>query len=230
MARQARLFIPACPMLIELHGVGPLPVFKTREAYRLFRDRLPRSALEENVDVHAYCICPSQVALLVSAGQATQPGRFIQNLNRHFSPGIRLIQHISTASIWEPRFKSAVIQPGARSLKASLYVELLAQRLGQTPDVLSYPWSSFASHAGAATEPWVCDLPEYWNLGNTPFERQVAYRQLAENGYPQAEQQDLERCVQKGWLWADEAFAAQAQEQANRPVRPRPRGRPAKSA
>lgn len=226
MARQARLFIPDCPILIELQGVGQMPVFKSREAYRMFRDRLPISASEEQVDIHAYCICPSQVALLISAAQATQPGRFIQNLNRHFSPGIKQIQNIQSASVWEPRFKSTVVQPGMRSLKASLYVELMAMRLGQTPDPLTYPWSSFGVHVGVLTEPWITDLPAYWALGNTPFERQIAYRQLAENSYSSAEQAELQGCLQKGWLWADASFAEAVGPLANRSVRPRSRGRP----
>lgn len=229
MARQARLFIPDCPILIELQGVGQMPVFKSREAYRMFRDRLPFSANEEHVDIHAYCICPSQVALLISATESSQPGRFIQNLNRHVSPGIKQIQNIQSASVWEPRFKSTVVQPGMRSLKASLYVELLALRLGQTPDPITYPWSSFGVHVGALTERWINDLPAYWALGNTPFERQVAYRQLADNSYSQSEQAELEDCLHKGWLWSDSQFADAMESQANRAVRPRARGRPRKS-
>lgn len=207
-----------------------MPVFKSREAYRMFRDRLPVSAEEEQIDIHAYCICPSRVALLISASQASQPGRFIQNLNRHVSPGIKQIQNLQSASVWEPRFKSTVVQPGIRSLKASLYVELLATRLGQTHDPLTYPWSSFGVHVGVVMEPWITDLPAYWALGNTPFERQVAYRQLAENSYSTAEHAELEHCLQKGWLWADTDFADAMEPHANRAVRPRARGRPRKAA
>ena len=36
MARQARLFIPDCPMVLELQGVAGQDVFKTRAAFSIF--------------------------------------------------------------------------------------------------------------------------------------------------------------------------------------------------
>ena len=86
MARQARLFIPECPMVLELQGIAGQDVFKTREAFSLFHAQLPQSASEEDVAIHAYCLVPSGALLMISTAQAAQAGRFVQNLNRHFSP------------------------------------------------------------------------------------------------------------------------------------------------
>lgn len=226
MARLPRLHIPNCPMLLELHAIGGQPVFKSKQAYRLFHERMPRSADEEQVSIHAYCLMPSAVAMLIASPRPESAGRFIQNLNRYFSAGLKVLQPNSASTLWEPRFKSTVVQPGPRSLLACLYVELMAQRLALTPDVLTYPWSSYGAHAGAVTERWVNDLPEYWALGNTPFERQAAYRQLAEQGWSLRDMEALQTHLNTGWLWGDEDFADQAQVTANRPVRPRSRGRP----
>jgi len=78
-------------------------------------------------------------------------------------------------------------------------------------------------------EAWLADLPIYWQLGNTPFERQSRYRQFSEQGLGEHDTSGLLQCLQKGWLWSDDSFGTQIQELANRPVRPRPRGRPAKA-
>lgn len=230
MARQARLFIPNCPMVLELQGVAGQDVFKTRDAFSVFHAQLPLSALEEGISLHAYCMVPAQALLMVSSHQAASVGRFVQNLNRHFSPALRQVQDVQSSAVWEPRFKSTVIQPGLRSLKACLFVEQLAARATGTPDLATYPWSSFAAHAGVVNEAWLVDLPAYWQLGNTPFERQSRYRQFSEQGLGDRDGATLEASLQKGWLWADDEFCVEIQELANRPVRPRPRGRPLKAA
>ena len=226
MARLARLFIPECPMVLELQGIAGQDVFKTREAFSLFHAQMPESASEEGIALHAYCLVPGGALLMMSARQAVQVGRFVQNLNRHFSPAVRQVQTVNSSAIWEPRFKSTVVQPGLRSLKACLFVEQLAERATGAPDLATYPWSSFAAHAGVVNEAWLVDLPIYWQLGNTPFERQSRYRQFSEQGLGEHDSSALSECLRKGWLWSDDAFCTQIQELANRPVRPRPRGRP----
>lgn len=229
MARQARLFIPDCPMVLELQGVAGQDVFKTREAFSIFHTQLPLSAADEGIALHAYCMVPARALLLVSSPQAQNVGRFVQNLNRHFSPAVRQLQVVPSSALWEPRFKSTVVQPGLRSLKACLFVEQLAARATGTPDLATYPWSSFAAHAGVVNEAWLVDLPAYWQLGNTPFERQSRYRQFSEQGLGDRDGATLEASLQKGWLWADDEFCVEIQDVANRPVRPRPRGRPLKA-
>jgi putative transposase len=229
MARQARLFIPDCPQVLELQGVAGQDVFRNREAFSLFHRLLPESAAQEAVDIHAYCLVPKSALLLVSVKEAPAVGRFVQNLNRYFSPAVRQVQTVQASALWEPRFKSTVVQPGARSLKACLYVEQLATRQAGAGDLATYPWSSFAAHAGVVNEAWLVDLPIYWQLGNTPFERQSRYRQFSDQGLGSTDQHGLEECIQKGWLWADDLFCEQVEELANRAPRPRPRGRPSKS-
>lgn len=228
MARQARLFIPDCPMVLEFKGVGGQDVFKIREAFSLFHAQLPESAAEEGISVHAYCMVPTGALLMISAHEAHCVGRFVQNLNRRFSPAVRQVQAVNSSALWEPRFKSTVVQPGSLSLKACLFVEQLAVRTGGTSDLATYPWSSFAAHAGVVNEAWLVDLPVYWQLGNTPFERQSRYRQFSEQGVGETDGVELARCLQKGWLWGDSEFCIQVQDLANRSVRPQPRGRPIK--
>ena len=67
MARQARLFIPDCPMVLELQGVAGQDVFKTREAFSLFQAQLPLSSIEEGIALHAYCMVPARALLMVSS-------------------------------------------------------------------------------------------------------------------------------------------------------------------
>jgi putative transposase len=228
MARQSRLFIPECPLILQLQGIAGQEVFRTREAFELFRNQLPISAAQEAIDLHAFCLVPSGVMLMVSALKAPSVGRFVQNLNRYFSSVIRQIYQTHPGSSWEPRFKSTVVQPGIYSLKACLYVEQFAVRAAGVHDLFCYPWSSFSIHTGAVNEPLLVDLPSYWQLGNTPFERQSRYRQFGEQGLDTVDNQELTNCLKKGWLWGDNLYCSDIQSVANRSVRPRPRGRPVK--
>jgi putative transposase len=69
------------------------------------------------------------------------------------------------------------------------------------------------------------DLPEVWQLGNTPFEREAAYRtllvQVALRDAPQ-----MRAAALGGWVIGSPAFQAQLAVLEGRPARPRPRGRP----
>ncbi|MDX1668124.1 MAG: hypothetical protein R3194_01790 [Limnobacter sp.] len=225
MARQARLFIPDCPVLVELQGVGGLEVFRNRETFEAFHDRLPLSAAEEGVKVYSYCLVTNRVLMLLGVSQANQTGRFIQNLNRHFIAQYRQLNPGVAGCVWEPRFKSTVVQPGVRSLKACLFVEFQVTYAGLNVSPGLYPWSSHRVHTGLSHEPWLSDLPSYWQLGNTPFEREAAYVRFAEQGLPHKDRLELTECLQKGWLWAEGFFADSVEPLANRAVRPRSRGR-----
>lgn len=229
MARQARLFIPQCPVLLELKSLGGVDVFKTREVFMGVRDRIPKSAQEEDIEIHAYCLVSTGALFMLSTDQSQAVGRFVQNLNRHLAPLIRQQEGKSMVVVWAPRFKSAVVQPGERSLQALWYVDTWGGRFGQILDVEAYAWSSYAAHIGNAAHPWLVDLPSYWQLGNTPFERQHRYKQFSEQGVSLRHVEELERCLQGGWLWSDDAFFLQVQPLANRPPRPRPKGRPLKT-
>lgn len=226
MARLARLHVPDCPVLLELQGVGGQPVFHDRETFLMFHERLPISAQTEGLKLYSYCLTPEKAQMLIGVSESNQTGRFVQDLNRHFVAQTRRRNPHLTGCIWEPRFKSTAVQPGFRSLKACLFVELQAFRDGVSSNPESYPWSSYRVHIGSAREPWLSELSAYWQLGNTPFEREAQYERFAEQGLGQTDWAELDECLQKGWLWGDLDFCNLVEPLANRPVRPRKRGRP----
>jgi putative transposase len=88
------------------------------------------------------------------------------------------------------------------------------------------PWSSAAHHLGTATDTLPSDPPEWWMLGNTPFEREHAWRARLQAGPDPARAAALTRAVQGAWVAGSAAFAAQVEAMAGRPARPRRPGRP----
>jgi putative transposase len=115
--------------------------------------------------------------------------------------------------LWDGRFRCAVVEPGAPRLAVLQLID-------------SQPVATSATHrCGGARDPMLVDLPEFWQLGNTPFEREVAYRTLLVQGVPRDAPQ-LRAAALGGWAIGSPAFQADLAEHQGRPTRPRPRGRP----
>ena len=84
--------------------------------------------------------------------------------------------------IFAGRYRAAAIDPESGSLRALAYVETMPMRTVQGATVDQYFWSSCRAHVGLASDSQLRTLPAYWALGNTPFERQAAYRRLLDSG------------------------------------------------
>jgi putative transposase len=77
---------------------------------------------------------------------------------------------------------------------------------------------------GRAVDPLISDHPVYWALGNTPFERQAAYRHLFEHEPSDDELATIRRSTHGGWLLGAADAVARATP-SRRPVA-RKAGRP----
>ncbi len=135
------------------------------------------------------------------------------------------VHHGRRGTLWDGRFRAGVVQQGTPVLHSLLLIDGLRERPGAAP-----AWTSAAQRLGRGREALVTDPPEYWLLGNTPFEREAAYAALLDRGLPPAEAARIEHAAANGWALGDAAFQLQMAEQAGRPVRPRPRGRPRRTA
>jgi putative transposase len=70
------------------------------------------------------------------------------------------------------------------------------------------------------------DPPDYWALGNTPFEREAVWSGWLQRGPDPQWLQRLDHAALHSWAVGGEAFVAQVAEKAGRPATPRRRGRP----
>lgn len=63
-------------------------------------------------------------------------------------------------------------------LECSRYIEQKPVLDGMVARPEEYEWSSYAHHAGIKPDPVIRDHAVYWNLGNTPFARELAYKEF----------------------------------------------------
>ena len=227
MARLPRLALSGLPHLLLLRGLNhqPLAVDDQDRADCLEALRIASSA--QRLAVHGYLLRDDCLRLLATPAQPGSLGRAVQDFGRRYVTRFNR-RHGRRGPLWDGRFRATVVQPGAQALQALIFVETDADRAGQVEQGESYPWSSAGAHIGAKADPLVDRLDEYWRLGNTPFDREMAYAGLLAEGLPPAQARRLDDACQKGWPVGDEAFLAHLTEHTDRPLPPRRPGRPAK--
>lgn len=115
-------------------------------------------------------------------------------------------------------------------LRCMRFIELNPQRAGLASDLFEQAWSSLRHHLGALRDPLITEPSAYWTLGNTPFEREAAYRAWIEQGVSENDKQRIVGALMSGRPLGDAAFVAELQRLTARSLTPRPRGRPRKTA
>jgi putative transposase len=223
MARLPRLAVAGQAHLALMLGHSAQPVFADDADRQQFLAALRESALQHGVAVHAYALLPNEVLLLLTPGTAGALGALMQGLGRRYGAAFNR-RHGRRGSLWAGRFRTAVVQAGPVLQDAMLYVDLQGQASGDA----GLAWCSLGHHLGQRRDPLLSDCSAWWALGNTPFEREAAYRRCLAEGLPPERAAALADATHKGWALGDAAFLAGLAQQAARPVQPRPRGRPAR--
>jgi putative transposase len=217
MARQARLVVPGQAHFVIQRGHSGRVVFVDDDDRRQFLDALREASAEHRVSVHAYALAEDETQMLLTPSDALALSRMMQMLGRRYVSAYNR-RHGVAGTLWDGRFRCAVVEPGDALLKA---LRLIDGHGG---------FSSAAQRSGGPREPVISDPPELWRLGNTPFEREAAYRALLAQGVAPEEARGLRHAALGGWVFGSPAFLAQLAAQADRALRPRARGRPARSA
>lgn len=240
MARRARLSVAAVPHLVLQRGHdGSLLARDDADADRLVQ-LLREAAAHARVALHAYALDGAQLMLLATPDTPQGVSRMMQALGRQYAAWFNR-RHARTGSLWDGRFRSALVEPGPTLLLALRVVDGAANRHpAPAPDdagaEMPPAWGDAAlrgsagSRTGGPRDPALVDPREFWQLGNTPFERESRYRRLLAEA-PDAQQlQRLQQALRAGTACGSAAFLAGLAEQAGRALVPRPRGRPRKPA
>lgn len=226
MARLPRLALADHAHHLVLRGHNRAAVFMHDEDRQLWLHALREGAGTLGVAVHGYVLLADHVHLLATPRESAALGALVQAIGRRYVPGFNR-RHGRSGTLWDGRFRAGVVQAGAPLLACLRYIEQNPQRAGLALRAADWAWSSAAHHLGRRTETWLSTLPEYWALGNTPFEREAAWLRLLDDPLPAADVARLTRDVLAGWAHGSPAYLASLQALTGRPLQARPRGRPA---
>ena len=227
MARLVRLVIPGLPIHLMMSGHNRQPIFFHDEERRFYLESLRDAAREYGLAIHAYVLMPMQVQVLATPSQQQSVSRVMQSVGRRYAQLFNQ-KHQRTGTLWEGRFKSCVVDPQTYFLQIQRYIEQSPVRAGLVQNPKNWVWSSFAHHVGAETIPWIVDHEIFWSLGNTPFERQHAWQDMASDLMSNNEMEKVSNHLNYGWPIGSPQFLTQLAHQTNRPVIARKPGRPQK--
>lgn len=229
MARLPRLTAPGLPHHLIQRGNNRQAIFVDEFDCLRYLDDLAELAKVHGLAIHAYVLMPNHVHLLATPARRETLPRLMQALGRRYVRSFN-DRHRRTGTLWEGRYRSTVVETDRYLLACMRYVELNPMRAGLVDDPAAYRWSSYAHHVGLRVDPLLAEHAVYWGLGNTPFERQGAYRRLFADDLEPGEVEAIRYATHHGWALGARAFATRVAEGAGRRASPRPAGRPRKPA
>jgi putative transposase len=203
-------------------GVVPFADPADRHAYL---QCLAEAAASHSVAVHAYGLTAGEVRALATPPDAQALGRMIQHIGRRFAAAFNR-RHGRRGALWEGRFRATILEPAGYFLPCLRFAEGAgeAARREAADDA---PWSSADHHAGRRSDPFITEHAQFWALGNTPFEREAAYRAAMQQPGSAAEREGIALASMHGWVLGSDTFVQTLATQVNRRLRPLPPGRPA---
>ncbi|MDB5772025.1 MAG: transposase [Burkholderia sp.] len=227
MARLPRLIVPNQPHHVIQHGNDRQQIFRDAADHAIFLNWLREASRQFKVAIHAYALMPDHLHLLATPSDESGLGRMMQWIGRHYVPYFNQ-KYGRSGTLWQGRYKATVIESERYFMACSAYIELNPVRTGLTYAPQDYPWTSYAHHVGIHLNPVITDHALYWALGNTPFSREAAYRNLLEQGLTADEVLAVTEATRKGWALGSDKYKAQLEKTINRRVQPAKRGRPAR--
>jgi putative transposase len=127
--------------------------------------------------IHAYVLMSNHVHLLVAPAQAGGVASMIQIVGRQYVQYFNR-RHDRTGTLWEGRYRSALIDSDQYLFACMRYIELNPVRAGIARHPRDYAWSSYLANAELEPDPLVTPHPLYHRLAGNAAGRAATYREI----------------------------------------------------
>lgn len=186
------------------------------------------AAKQFGVAVHAWVWLPHSFHLLATPETGQALPQMMQAVGRDY---VRIFnkRHGRSGTLWAGRYRCSVLEARTYALPCMVFMDRLPVQLGLVEAAADYRWSSHRQLAGMESFGPTSALaphPMIWQLGNTPFAREEAYRMLVQADSAEDPLHQLTDAVMGGWAVGSKAFLAQIQGLAKRRVSKGRAGRP----
>ena len=225
MARLARLTVPGYPHHIIQRGNNRQLIFGKSADYEMLLSLVDEHARAQKVAIHAYVLMSNHFHRLATPETADGIPQLMQAVGRRY---VRYFNqsYNRTGTLWEGRYKSTLIQAERYLLACMIYLDLNSVRAKMASTAADYRWSSYHHYAGRTTDHLITPHPLYWEMGNTPFAREVAYVAMVDSGVGVDQQKSLTDSTLHGWVLGDGNYIDELQKQTPRRVAKKRAGRP----
>jgi putative transposase len=179
MGRQARFILPGVAVHAIHRGNNRAACFRTSGDYHVYLGLLRELSPKFDCALHAYCLMPNHIHLLLTPPSAEACGGMMGVLAFRYARYFNK-RYARTGTLWEGRFRSCVVETARYVLACYRYIELNGVRggLARAPD--GYEWSSYGVNVGRRTNAGLSPHAEFLALGTTPETRTRAYCELVE--------------------------------------------------
>ncbi|HMS25860.1 MAG TPA: transposase [Burkholderiaceae bacterium] len=229
MARLPRLSLAGFPHLIMQRGNNGQPIFSSATDYETMLGLLADSSQKFNVDINAYVLLPDHFYILATPQTADGLPLMMQAIGRAYVRWFN--NHYGrTGTLWDGRYKSTVIDADNDLLDTMVYMDSSPVQAGLVAQVADYVWSSHTNFIGHGVKHELDKRLEphfaYWNIGNTPFAREMKYAELVKIGMSTARRLQISDAIRKGWVQGTPSFVTKVQALTTRRVMKKSAGRP----
>ena len=224
MARLPRLAVAGQPHHLIQRGTNRQPIFRDTADFERMLQLFSDHSRANQVAIHAYVLMGNHFHLLVTPGQGTGLSTMMQGVGRAY---VRYFndRYQRSGTLWEGRFKGTVIDSERYLFVCMAYIELNPVRAGIATAPGDYLWSSYRHNTGQRKDPLIREHPLFWALGNTPFAREAAYRDIVEIGVAADKEAEVTDATLRGWALGGLDGSLARQPLSRRAV-PMAKGRP----
>ena len=141
MARLPRLTLAGYPHHIILRGNNRQAIFMDMADFQRMLALMQTHAIEQGVQVHAYVLMSNHLHLLLTPLQNDSLPKMMQAVGRAYVLYFNK-RHGRSGTLWEGRYRSALIQTERYFLACMAYIDLNPVRAGMVAQAADYPWSS----------------------------------------------------------------------------------------
>ena len=218
MPRLPRFVISGQPQHIIQRGNDRQDIFRSNDDYSFYLEKLGEAADKHRCDIHAYVLMTNHVHLLLTPHEENSISKVMQSVGRYY---VQYFNHSykRTGTLWEGRYKAALIDSEQYLLTCMRYIELnpvRAQDMVKHP--ADYSWSSYRHNAVGEANPLIAAHKEYKRLGKDQLERQAAYRQLFRTRIPEQTLEAVREATNKAWVLGGDRFKRRMEKQLDRAV------------
>ncbi|MDT8397074.1 MAG: transposase [Pseudomonadales bacterium] len=219
MPRLPRFVIPGQPQHVIQRGNNRTDIFRAEGDYRYYLEKLSDAADKHQCDIHAYVLMTNHAHLLVTPHTEEGIGKMMQMLGRYYVQHFNYC-HKRTGTLWEGRYRAALIDSEQYLLTCMRYIELNPVRaLAMAEHPSAYPWSSYRCNALGSADALITPHREYERLGASEEERQSVYRQLFKAHIPDVTLDEIRQATNKAWILGSDRFKGKMEKILNRPAR-----------
>jgi len=170
----------------------------------------------------------NHVHLLATEQRTEALADTIQSMGRRYVSYFNFL-HRRTGTLWEGRYRSALIESERYLLTCQRYIEMnpVRARIVLRPE--DFHWSSHRYHVAGVADDLVTPHTMFLSLGDSEAVRRRAYAALFEAQGLDEEIEAIRDAVNKGWAMGSDEFCRDLERLIGRPASQRPLGRPRKA-